>query len=374
MSWNPLVQWVVLVGKVSRVGQECRSWGCARLKPSRWASNGMRAATLCVHQHCASSAGAVVDNPSALVLSSGLVVSPLLGTATCFTADWCHMWSILAESPFRCQQRKCGYGTDICVASLMISSRDIPTFTSGPALPVSKEPCHLCRCCRAQLKYSRLGSVDIPWTSKQRGGTCTADVPLVVRPLPNYSPCDHRALQWPWWRRLGLKQPYDIFLQNHAQTKVLDREAGVIQLGRTKHEYAMHQLLATGKGWRAWGEFLPKDLVKAKLLLTRVFKVLRQLQLLPAHKACPPHLGKAMKIIFGLLPFKQTEIPYGFLSILAQSERRGSHSKADAYLWILSWILHWPCVASGTLYNGEVHRPQSTCSHCYAHSAIKVHP
>ena len=61
---------------------------------------------------------------------------------------------------------------------------------------------------------------------------------------------------------LSGEHDYDIFLQNHAQTKVYgpslamtdNWEAHVTQLGLTKtvHEYAVYQLLSTAEGWVGW--------------------------------------------------------------------------------------------------------------------------
>ena len=92
--------------------------------------------------------------------------------------------------------------------------------------------------------------------------------------------------------------------ENIFKTMMDDWEGRTIQLGRTKsvHEHAVYQLLATARGWGAWRNFLPDRLCNSKLLLTRVFKVLRQVRLLPAHmRPVHPTWERAMKIVFGLL-------------------------------------------------------------------------
>ena len=99
----------------------------------------------------------------------------------------------------------------------------------------------------------------------------------------------------------GLLSPdhtYDLFFQNHAQTKVygpslamIDNwELRVSQLGLTKttHEYVIYQLLATACGWSVWRNFLPNQVVNPKLLLTRAVRLLRAATIRPAHVK-PPH-------------------------------------------------------------------------------------
>ena len=99
----------------------------------------------------------------------------------------------------------------------------------------------------------------------------------------------------------GLLSPdheYDIFFQNHAQTKVYgpslamtdDWEQRITQLGLTKttHEYAVYQLLSTALGWSVWKAFLPGRFADHKLLITRAIRLLTAATIRPAH-ARPPH-------------------------------------------------------------------------------------
>ena len=77
-----------------------------------------------------------------LAVSSGLLGSPLLGTTTRVTADWCHAWSLLGQWA--------GWATFPVPAtgnwprhghlrgSWMASKADNPTFTSGLDLRMSK--------------------------------------------------------------------------------------------------------------------------------------------------------------------------------------------------------------------------------------------
>ena len=97
---------------------------------------------------------------------------------------------------------------------------------------------------------------------------------------------------------LSGEHDYDIFLQNHAQTKVYgpslamtdNWEAHVTQLGLTKtvHEYAVYQLLSTAEGWTAWRDFLPEHFSDHQLLLTRAIRLIEAAHIRPAH-ARPPH-------------------------------------------------------------------------------------
>ena len=97
---------------------------------------------------------------------------------------------------------------------------------------------------------------------------------------------------------LSGEHDYDIFLQNHAQTKVYgpslamtdNWEAHVTQLGFTKtvHEYAVYQLLSTAEGWTAWRDFLPEHFSDHQLLLTRAIRLVEAAHIRPAH-ARPPH-------------------------------------------------------------------------------------
>ena len=97
---------------------------------------------------------------------------------------------------------------------------------------------------------------------------------------------------------LSGEHDYDIFLQNHAQTKVYgpslamtdNWEAHVTQLGPTKtvHEYAVYQLLSIAEGWTAWRDFLPEHFSDHQLLLTRAIRLIQAAHIRPAH-ARPPH-------------------------------------------------------------------------------------
>ena len=75
-------------------------------------------------------------------VSSGLLGSPLLGTATRCTADWCHAWSLLGQwSGVVTFPVPSGLGMDTCEESLTASKADNPIFISGPGPPMSKAPC-----------------------------------------------------------------------------------------------------------------------------------------------------------------------------------------------------------------------------------------
>ena len=80
-----------------------------------------------------------------LAVSSGLLGSPLLGTTTRVTADWCHAWSLLGQwagwVTFPVLRQVSGLGMDACEGSWMVSKADNPTFISGLDLHMSKGLC-----------------------------------------------------------------------------------------------------------------------------------------------------------------------------------------------------------------------------------------
>ena len=108
---------------------------------------------------------------------------------------------------------------------------------------------------------------------------------------------------------LSPDRPYDIFLQNHAQTKVYgpslamtdNWDAHVTQIGLTKsvHEYAVYQLLSTAEGWLAWKEFLPMIYAHPQMLLTRAIRLIHATRIRPAHARSPhPTWATAIRQIF----------------------------------------------------------------------------
>jgi len=74
-------------------------------------------------------------------VSSGLLGSPLLGTATRCAADWCHAWSYWDNGqgglPFLFLRRVCGLVMDTCEESLTASTQ----LSQVPGPPMSKGPC-----------------------------------------------------------------------------------------------------------------------------------------------------------------------------------------------------------------------------------------
>ena len=112
---------------------------------------------------------------------------------------------------------------------------------------------------------------------------------------------------------LSGEHDYDIFLRNHAQTKVYgpslamtdNWEAHVTQLGLTKtvHEYAVYQLLSTAEGWTAWRDFLPEHFSNHQLLLTRAIRLIEAANIRPAPcQATTPDLDNSNYADLSLLP------------------------------------------------------------------------
>ena len=90
-------------------------------------------------------------------VASGLLGSPLLGTSTRVTADWCHAWSVLGQwsglvtfpVPASGVWPRHGHLRRILDGYQGRQS----TSTNGLGLPMSKEPFRPLACCRVKSAY-----------------------------------------------------------------------------------------------------------------------------------------------------------------------------------------------------------------------------
>ena len=83
-------------------------------------------------------------------VASGLVGSPLVGTVTKFTVDWCASWDngpVVSPSLF-----ECGLGMGIYGRSWMRTKPGSRTFTSRHGLPLSKVLHPRSACCLEKLQ------------------------------------------------------------------------------------------------------------------------------------------------------------------------------------------------------------------------------